>query len=122
MSIKSQKQKINLPDTFQSHAVLSWAKKSEISLDPRRVYIQGEQTWNDRPEEVENDTTRFLKKLMIEENMHLVKMSSKSGKSFVNGLTISQMQEKIKNETADEAQSSINLLLLKQNGKGDRRR
>lgn len=56
-----------------------------------------------------------MKKLMVEENMHLVKMSSKSGQSYINGLTIEHLKRRMKNakDKGGQGGSSIDLLCLK---------
>lgn len=50
---------------------------------------------------------------MIEENMHLVKMSSKSGNGYMNGLTIERLQRKMNGKEEDQSKSCIDLLYLK---------
>ena len=80
--------------------MFDWARSGDIPIDPSHLKFRGGEKAPSHqdsysPMNVETSTTRFLKKLIIEENMHLVKMSSKSGNCFSNGLTIQQLQHRL---------------------------
>ena len=70
-----------------------WVQRGEVHIDASQVKVRGQDISTIThlkhpavaPEICETSTTRFIRKLMVEENMHLVKMSSKSGNGFVNG-------------------------------------
>ena len=97
--------------------MLEWAKKGEIPLDPKQIKIPGanlkglEKTEKVVESRMDTNTTRFLKRLMAEENLHLSKLSSKNSDHFKGGLTLAQLQKQVKGADAN----TINLLGLKIN-------
>ena len=64
---------------------------------------------------------RFIKKLIVEENMHLVKMASKSGNGQLkSGLTLQKFQNRIHSSMAEKGQRvdhNIDILSLKQSNR-----
>ena len=77
-----------------------WAQNGEIPIDASLIKVRGvqeEKPTNYLKEVSDSAANRFMKKLIVEENMHLVKMSSKSGNGHVvtSGMTIERYQNRI---------------------------
>ena len=92
-AFNAKKQNLYVNNTSQGKAMSNWAQNGDIPIDPTLIKVRGVQ--EDKPpnylkEVADNAANRFIKKLIVEENMHLVKMSSKSGNGHVvtSGMTI----------------------------------
>ena len=79
----AKKQTLQVQNTSQSHAMQKWAQRGEIPIDPNQIKISGHKKQESElvniAQAVDTEATKFIKKLMLEENLHLVKMSSKQG-------------------------------------------
>jgi len=99
-----------------------WAQRGEIPIDPNQIKIRGDKKQDSElintAQAVDTEATKFIKKLMLEENLHLVKMSSKQGQGYQEGVTIHNIQSRMKGPGKDNGDlSTIGLLSLKINNK-----
>ena len=118
----AKKQTLQVQNTSQSLAMQKWAQRGEIPIDPNQIKIRGDKKQESElvntAQAVDTEATKFIKKLMLEENLHLVKMSSKQGKGYQEGTTIHNIQSRMKGQGKDNSDlSAIDLLSLKINNK-----
>ena len=97
-----KKKNLYVNNTSQGKAMAQWAQRGEIPIEASLIKVRGGD--GNKRASVSNEVTdtaahRFIKKLIVEENMHLVRMSSKSGNGLMNtGVTIQKFSNRINNK------------------------